>query len=107
MVADEPNDLSIARQLAAPPMLFFRRVGFGYRLRAMQRQHHSDVSMYQRAAIFRRHNDGLAGGLPLRASLFHLRKLQASIERDTDPTRLSPDNVTMVIAVLCVDYQVE
>jgi len=29
------------------------------------------------------------------------------IERDTDPTRLSPDNVTMVIAVLCVDDQVE
>ena len=29
------------------------------------------------------------------------------IERDTDPTRLSPDNVTMVIAVLCVDSQVE
>ena len=29
------------------------------------------------------------------------------IERDTDPTRLSPDNVTMVIAVLCVDNQVE
>ena len=30
-----------------------------------------------------------------------------SIERDTDPTRLSPDYVTMVIAVLCVDNQVE
>ena len=29
------------------------------------------------------------------------------IERDTDPTRLSPDNVTMLIAVLCVDNQVE
>jgi hypothetical protein len=29
------------------------------------------------------------------------------IERDTDPTRLSPDNVTMVIAVLCGDNQVE
>jgi hypothetical protein len=29
------------------------------------------------------------------------------IERDTDPTRLSPDNLTMVIAVLCVDNQVE
>jgi hypothetical protein len=27
------------------------------------------------------------------------------IERDTDPTRLSPDNMTMVIAVLCVDNQ--
>jgi hypothetical protein len=26
------------------------------------------------------------------------------IERDTDPTCLSPDNVTMMIAVLCVDY---
>jgi hypothetical protein len=35
------------------------------------------------------------------------RDFQASIERDTDPTRLSPDNVTMVIAVLCVDNQVE
>jgi DNA invertase Pin-like site-specific DNA recombinase len=33
--------------------------------------------------------------------------LFCSIERDTDPTRLSPDNVTMVIAVLCVDNQVE
>jgi hypothetical protein len=32
---------------------------------------------------------------------------QFSIERDTDPPRLSPDNVTMVIAVLCVDNQVE
>jgi hypothetical protein len=29
------------------------------------------------------------------------------IERDTDPTRLSPDNVTMMIAVLCGDNQVE
>jgi hypothetical protein len=29
------------------------------------------------------------------------------IERDTDPTRLSPDNATMMIAVLCVDNQVE
>jgi len=35
------------------------------------------------------------------------RDNQASIEGDTDPTRLSPDNVTMVIAVLCVDNQVE
>jgi hypothetical protein len=32
---------------------------------------------------------------------------QASIERDTDPTRLLPYNVAMVIAVLCVDNQVE
>jgi hypothetical protein len=30
-----------------------------------------------------------------------------SIERDTDPARLSPDNVTMVIAALCIDNQVE
>ena len=30
-----------------------------------------------------------------------------SIEHDTDPTRLSPDNVTMLIAVLWVDNQVE
>jgi hypothetical protein len=29
------------------------------------------------------------------------------IERDTDPTRLSPDNATMMIAVLCFDNQVE
>jgi hypothetical protein len=29
------------------------------------------------------------------------------IERDTNTTRLSPDNVTMLIAVLCVDNQVE
>ena len=29
------------------------------------------------------------------------------IERDTDPTRLSPHNATMMIAVLCVDNQVE
>jgi hypothetical protein len=29
------------------------------------------------------------------------------IERDTDPTRLSPDNATMMIAVLCIDNQVE
>src|SRR5580692_9741940 len=29
------------------------------------------------------------------------------IERDTDRTRLSADNVTMVSAVLCVDNQVE
>jgi hypothetical protein len=35
------------------------------------------------------------------------RDFQASIERDTDPTRLSPDNATMVIAMLCVDNQVE
>ena len=35
------------------------------------------------------------------------RDFQTSIERDTDPTRLSPDNVTMVIAVLCGDNQVE
>ena len=35
------------------------------------------------------------------------RDFQASIERDTDPTRLSPENVTMVIAVLGFDNQVE
>jgi hypothetical protein len=35
------------------------------------------------------------------------RDFQASIERNTDPTRLPPDNVTMVIALLCVDNQVE
>jgi len=35
------------------------------------------------------------------------RVFQASIERNTDPTRLPPDNVTMVIALLCVDNQVE
>jgi hypothetical protein len=29
------------------------------------------------------------------------------IERDADPTRLSPDNATMMIAVLCIDNQVE
>jgi hypothetical protein len=29
------------------------------------------------------------------------------IERDTDPTRLSPDNATMMIAVHCIDNQVE
>jgi hypothetical protein len=42
-------------------------------------------------------------GLPISCR----RNFQASIERDTDPTRLSPDNVTMLIAVLCVDNQVE
>jgi hypothetical protein len=35
------------------------------------------------------------------------RRRVCSIESDTDPTRLSPDNVTTVIAVLCVDNQVE
>ena len=36
-----------------------------------------------------------------------LRSRAHLIERDTDPTRLSPDNATMMIAVLCIDNQVE
>jgi hypothetical protein len=47
------------------------------------------------------------GSLLEGAGLATVAGFSVSIERDTDPPRLSPDNVTMVIAVLCVDNQVE
>jgi hypothetical protein len=40
------------------------------------RQHHPDVSVHQRPAIFRRHDDRFAGGLPFRALLLSLWQLQ-------------------------------
>src|SRR5665213_2309860 len=47
-----------------------------YRLRAVQRQHHPDMRVHQRPAIFRRHDDRFASRLPFRPSLLGRRQLQ-------------------------------
>jgi hypothetical protein len=41
-------------------MLLFRRIVFRHRLGTMQRQHHADVSMHERPAIFCRHQNRFA-----------------------------------------------
>jgi hypothetical protein len=38
----------------------------------VQRQHHSDVSVHQRSAIFRRHDHRFTSRLPFGALLFRL-----------------------------------
>jgi hypothetical protein len=48
-------------------MPFFRRVVFRDRLCAVQRQHHPEVSVHQRSAIFRRHHERFSRRLPFRA----------------------------------------
>ena len=66
---------TIARQLAATPVLQFRRVVFRNRFRAVQRQHHSDVRMHQRSPIFRRHDQHLGRRLSFLKLLLGLRQL--------------------------------
>jgi hypothetical protein len=55
-------------------MLYLRRIVFRDRLGTVQRQHHPDVSVHQRAAIFRRHHKRFGRRLPFGALLFRLRQ---------------------------------
>jgi hypothetical protein len=71
-------------------MLLFRRIVFRHRLGTMQRQHHADVSMHERPAIFCRHQNRFAMPVMVDRALHANGGIVTKVEGWVDPVSEKP-----------------